>query len=339
MERSRVDGRGDETMRAVVIREFGGPEVLDIGRLPRPTPTGRSVLVAVEAAGLNRGDIAQREGRYPPPAGSPDTPGLEFAGRVAALGPEATQWRVGDRVCGLVGGGGYAEYCLAHQDHLLPVPAGFTAVQAAALVECAATVWTNVFEDAGLRPGERLLVHGGASGIGTLAIQMAVAWGAQVFTTARGEERRRRLEDLGAKRAIDYAKEDFVEVVAVETDGHGVDVILDMVGGDYIQRNITAAAPGGRIVWIAFLGGAQASVDFRPVQRKRLKLSASTLRGRTDAEKAIVIRGLRQKIWPHIKGGAIVPVIDQVFALEDVRDAHRRLEAGGHFGKIILTLT
>ncbi len=329
---------GNGLMKAVHIREWGGPEVLEIAEIPRPVPIGRMVLVAVEAAGLNRGDIAQRQGRYPPPPGSPDTPGLEFAGKVVETGPESSRWRTGDAVCGLVGGGGYAEFCLVHEDHLLPLPKGLTMVEGAGLVEAAATVWTNIYDDGRLQPGETILVHGGASGIGSLAIQMAAAFGAKVFTTARGLERCRRCIDLGASVAIDYELEDYVDIVKQQTSGRGVDVILDMVGGDYIERNIAAAAPLGRIVWIAFLKGSRANVDFRPVQRKRLMLTATTLRGRSEAEKTALLATLGKDLWPRIDAGEIKPIIEEVFPLEAVAEAHRRLEEGGHFGKLVLKL-
>jgi NADPH2:quinone reductase len=328
-----------KTMKAVHIREWGGPEVLEIITLPRPEATGTMVLVAVEAAGVNRGDIGQRHGRYPPPPGAPDTLGLEFAGKVVATGPDNIRWKVGDEVCGLVGGGGYAEFCLVHEDHLLPIPRGLSMVEAAGLVETAATVWTNVFDDAALKSRERILIHGGASGIGTMAIQMAVAFGAEVYTTARGADRCRRCEAIGAKVAIDYEREDFVAVVKEKTGGRGVDVILDMVGGDYVERNIDAAAVRGRIVWIAFLKGSRVTVDLRPVQIKRLTLGATTLRGRSVAEKTVVLQALEREVWPFVERGQIKPVIDTTFPLHDVAGAHMRLETGSHFGKVVLEVT
>jgi len=325
-----------DTMQAVRIREWGGPEVLEITSVPRPRAPGKFVLVGVAAAGLNRGDIAQRQGRYPPPPGAPDTPGLELAGMVVATGPDSVRWKAGDAVCGLVGGGAHAEFCLVHEDHLVPVPRGLSMLEAGGLVEAAATVWANVFDTAALRPGQRILVHGGASGIGTIAIQMAAAHGAEVFTTARGADRCRRCVAIGAAVAIDYEHEDFVAVVDEQTAGRGVDVILDMVGGDYVERNIAAAAAGGKIVWIAFLKGSRVTVDLRPVQKKRLTLAGSTLRGRSEAEKTIVMQALERDVWPLVEAGLVKPIIDATFSLHDVASAHARLEAGGHFGKIVL---
>lgn len=323
-------------MDAIRIREFGDPDVLEVGRLPVPQPKSGEVLVKVHAAGLNRGDLVQRVGKYPPPPGAPDTPGLEVAGEIAGVGEGVTRWRIGDKVCGLVGGGGYAEYCIVDAGQTLPIPEGLSMVEAAGLVETAMTVWTNVFEACALQPGETLLVHGGASGIGTMAIEMATALGSEVYTTVGDDERRALCEKLGAVRTINYRTEDFVAVVKEATGGKGVDVILDMVGGDYVERNMAAAAFKGRIVWIAFLGGSKVTADLRPLMGKRLTLTGSTLRGRTAAEKNAVAAAVERTVWPLVAAGRIRPVIDSTFPLAEAAASHRRMEQGGHTGKIVL---
>jgi NADPH2:quinone reductase len=304
--------------------------------LPIPKPTAGEALVQVAAAGVNRPDVLQRKGGYPPPPGAPLTPGLEIAGKIAALSPGTSRFAVGDEVTALVPGGGYAEYCVVAEANAMPVPKGLSLVEAGALPETFMTVWTNVFERGGLKPGESFLVHGGSSGIGTTAIMLANAFKSRVFATAGSSEKCRACERLGAERAINYRNEDFVSEIAALTEGRGVDVILDMVGGDYIARNIAAAARDGRIISIAFLKGSRAEVDFLPVMLKRLTLSGSTLRPRTVAEKASICRALEDKVWPLIAKGEIRPQIYKTFALEDASRAHALMESSEHIGKIVL---
>jgi NADPH2:quinone reductase len=327
-----------ETMSAIAITTPGGPEVLQPTTLATPKPEHGEILIRVEAAGVNRPDTIQRMGFYAPPPGAPDTPGLEVAGTVAALGAGVTHWKLGDRVCALVAGGGYAEYCLAHESHALPIPKGFNAQQAAGLPETFFTVWTNVFERGGLKAGETLLVHGGSSGIGTTAIQLAKNFGARVFATAGSKEKCDACLELGAEAAINYRDEDFVARVAALTAKRGVDVILDMVGGDYIARNIEAAARDGRIVSIAFLNGSTAEVNFMPVMLKRLTLTGSTLRPRSVEEKAAIATALKEKVWPLLVSGRVKPLIDASFPLADAAKAHALMEKSSHIGKIVLTL-
>ena len=327
-----------ETMTAIEITEPGGPEVLRPTERPRPAPGVGELLIEVAAAGVNRPDVLQRRGGYPPPPGASDIPGLEVAGTVAALGPGAHGWRLGDRVCALVTGGGYAEYCTAPTAQCLPVPEGFDMVQAAALPETFFTVWTNVFQRGRLQAGERFLVHGGSSGIGTTAIQIAAARGARVFATAGSADKCAACEKLGAERAINYRDEDFVAVVKDLTGGEGVDVILDMVGGDYIQRNIKALRTEGRIVFIAFLGGSKAEIDFLPLMLKRATITGSTLRPRSVEQKSVIADELRAEVWPLLDAGRIAPVIDSSYPLADAADAHRRIDDGDHIGKIVLTV-
>lgn len=326
-----------ETMTAIEITEPGGPEVLKPHEAALPQPGDGELLIKVEAAGVNRPDVFQRRGFYPPPPGAPDIPGLEIAGRVVATGPGTSRFAEGDTVCALVPGGGYAEYCVAAEANTLPVPAAFTMVQAAGLPETFFTVWTNVFDRAGLKDGETILVHGGSSGIGTTAIMLAKAFGARVLVTAGSSDKCAFCEKLGADRAINYREEDYVEAVAAATDGRGADVILDMVGGDYIERNIDAAAESGRIVLIAFLKGSRADIDFNPVMRKRLTITGSTLRPRSVAEKAAIARALEDKVWPLLTDGRVAPIIDSAFPLAEAARAHARIEAADHIGKIILT--
>ena len=325
-------------MTAIAIVKPGGPEVLVPHEMARPEPAHGEILIRVEAAGVNRPDTIQRMGFYAPPPGSPDTPGLEIAGEVVAAGPGVTAWKVGERVCALVGGGGYAQYCVAHESHALPIPKGFTAIEAAALPETFFTVWTNVFERGALKGGETLLVHGGSSGIGTTAIQLAHVFGARVFATAGSAEKCTACIGLGAEAAIDYRNQDFVAEVKKLTAGRGVDVILDMVGGDYIARNIQAAAQDGRIVSIAFLNGSTAEINFMPMMLKRLTLTGSTLRPRTIEEKASIARALREKVWPLLDVGRVRPRIDATFPLKDAVKAHELMEKSSHIGKIVLTL-
>lgn len=326
-----------KTMKAIAIREPGGPDVLQLAEIETPTPGHGEILIRVEAAGVNRPDTIQRMGLYPPPPGAPATPGLEVAGEVVATGAGVTRWKTGDRVCALVGGGGYAEYCVAHEAHALPAPKGLSMTEAAALPETFFTVWTNVFERGALKAGETFLVHGGTSGIGTTAIQLGVIFGSTVIATAGSSEKCKACERLGA-HAVNYREQDFVEEAKKLTDGRGVDVILDMVGGDYIERNIKAAATDGRIVSIAFLNGSTANVNFMPVMLKRLTLTGSTLRPRSVEEKAAIAAALEAKVWPLIEAGRVKPLIDKVFPLAQASDAHALMEKSSHIGKIVLTL-
>jgi NADPH:quinone reductase len=326
------------TMRAVAIPEPGGPEVLTIEDRPIPVAGEGEVLIAVAAAGVNRPDVFQRKGLYPPPPGASDVPGLEVAGLIAEVGEGVTRFRKGDEVVALVTGGGYAEYCAAPEATTLPLPDPLTLVEGAAIPETTFTVWHNVFERGGLRPGEWLLIHGGTSGIGTTAIQLARAFGAFVIVTAGSEEKCEAAKRLGADAAVNYRNEDFVEGVKKATRGQWANVILDMVGGDYLARNIAAAAPDARIVQISTLAGATTSIDLRQIMQKRLTLTGSTLRPRPVRFKAELARTLQETVWPIIKQGRYKPVIDKIFPLEEVVDAHRRIEDGEHIGKIILTM-
>ena len=325
-------------MRAVTIVRPGGPEVLALAERPAPVPGPGDVLISVAAAGVNRPDVLQRRGLYAPPPGVSDVPGLEVAGTIAAVGANVTGWRAGDRVCALAAGGGYAELCAVPAVQCLPVPASLSLVEAAAVPETFFTVWTNVFDRGGLRAGERFLVHGGSSGIGTTAIQLARAFGAQVFATAGTDEKCRACEALGAERCVNYRTEDFVSVTRDATGGRGLDVILDMVGGDYAPRNLEALALNGRLVQIAFLNGAAVQVDLRLVMQKRLTLTGSTLRPRTAAEKGAIADALREHVWPLLERGTVAPRIHATFALADAADAHRLLESSTHIGKIVLVI-
>ncbi|HAK62699.1 MAG TPA: NAD(P)H-quinone oxidoreductase [Alphaproteobacteria bacterium] len=327
-----------QTMRAIAITKPGGPEMLQPVSLPTPAPGRGEVLIRVAAAGVNRPDVMQRQGFYPPPPGAPETPGLEVAGTIAAIGEGVSGWKSGDRVCALVAGGGYAEYCVAPAPQCLTVPEGLNMVEAAAIPETFFTVWTNLFDGGRLKSGEALLVHGGGSGIGTSAIQIAKAFGARVFATAGSEEKCRACVELGAERAINYRSEDFVEVVKQLTGGAGVDVILDMVGGDYVARNIAALAPGGRHVSIAFLQGSKVNLNLLPVLQKRLILTGSGLRPRSIAEKGQIADALRTNLWPLLAAGRIRPVIDSTYPLDQAAAAHTRMESSAHTGKLVLTL-
>ncbi len=325
-------------MRAVVVRRPGGPDALEIEMRPRPIPREGEVLIEMRAAGVNRPDALQRMGHYPPPPGASDVFGLEVSGVVVARGPGAARHPEGARVTALVPGGGYADYCAAHETNALPVPAGLTDVEAAAIPETYFTVWTNVFDRGALRPGETLLVHGGASGIGTTAIMLAKAFGAEVIATAGSEEKARACEQLGANLGINYRKDDFVARTLAATNGRGANVILDMVGGEYVERNYAAAALDGRIVQIAFMQGQKATIDLRAIMQKRLTHTGSTLRPRSPAEKAIIADALRTKVWPLIEIGRCKPVIDSVYPLTEAARAHARLESGQHIGKIVLSV-
>ncbi len=323
-------------MRAIAITTPGGPEVLQIVEVPKPTPGPGEVLIRVAAAGVNRPDVFQRKGMYPPPAGASPLPGLEVAGAVEETGPGVSEWKPGDAVCALTAGGGYAEYCITPAAHCLPVPPGWTMIQAASVPETAFTVWGNVFQRARLRPGERFLVHGGSSGIGVMAIQMARALGAIAFATAGTEAKCRACVELGAQRAINHREQDFVAEIREATEGRGVDVILDMVGGSYFGRNLEVLAPDGRLSYIATLHGAKVELDLRVILAKRLAVMGSTLRPQSNAAKADIASALRREVWPHLEAGGIRAVVQADFPLEKAADAHRLMESGEHIGKIVL---
>jgi putative PIG3 family NAD(P)H quinone oxidoreductase len=325
------------TMRAIEITAPGGPEVLQVGERPVPEPGDGEVLIKVAAAGVNRPDVMQRLGLYPPPPGAPDIPGLEIAGTVAALGPNASGVQEGDPVCALVIGGGYADYCVASTSLCLPIPKGLSDVQAAAIPETFFTVWTNVFDRGRLSSGESLLVHGGSSGIGTTAIQLAKAFGAKVYVTAGSGEKCQACTDLGADAAINYRNEDFVERISALTNERGVDLILDMIGGDYLPRNLKSLAVEGRIVQIALQGGPKVEMNLLPIMLKRLTLTGSTLRPRTVAQKAMIAHSLREKVWPLIESEKVRPIIHATFPLAQASDAHRMMEGSQHIGKIVLS--
>jgi len=314
----------------------GGPEVLVLATGPVPRPATGEVLIRVAAAGINRPDILQRTGNYPPPPGASPILGLEVSGTVAALGAEVPGWHEGDAVCALVAGGGYSEYCVAPAPQCLPVPKGVALVDAAGLPETFFTVWSNVFDRGRLAAGERFLVHGGSSGIGTTAIQLARAFGARVFATAGSPEKCAVCRDLGAERAIDYRQEDFVAVLKEATQGRGVDVILDMVGGPYVEKNLRSLALEGRLVQIAFLQGSKVTVDLAHLMVRRQTITGSTLRPRPVADKAAIARNLRDKVWPLIEAGKVRPVIDRTFPLAEAAAAHRLMESSRHIGKILL---
>ncbi len=325
-----------DTMTAIAISRPGGPEVLQPEQRPVPQPRPGEILIRVAAAGVNRPDVLQRSGHYAPPPGASDLPGLEVSGEVVGLGEGATRFRLGDKVCALVPGGGYAPYVTTPEPQALPIPGRLSMMEAAALPENYFTVWVNVFDHGRLQPGETLLVHGGTSGIGTTAIQLGRAFGATVLATAGSPAKCDAMRALGAHRAIDYKREDFVAVAKEATGGRGVDVILDMVGGSYIERNYAAAADRGRIVQIAFLGGAKAEVNFTQLMMKRLIHTGSTLRPRTVAEKGAIARALDETVWPRLASGEVKPLIDRVFPLHEAADAHRWMEQGDHVGKIML---
>jgi NADPH2:quinone reductase len=325
-----------KTMTVIEAREPGGPEVLVVGERPVPEPAQGEVLIKVAAAGVNRPDVVQRQGLYPPPKGASDLLGLEVAGHVATLGPGAERYKIGDAVCALVNGGGYAEYAVAPEPTTLPVPRGLSLEQAASLPETVFTVWNNVFERGDLKPNEWLLVHGGGGGIGTTAIQIASALGAKVIATVGSAPKVRDCEALGAVRGINYREEDFVEAVRETTGGHGADVILDMVGGDYIERNLRAAALEGRIVQIAFLRGSKVEIDLMRLMMRRLTLTGSTLRAQPAEAKARMAKAIEQLVWPLFADGQIKPVIDSSFKLGDAAGAHLRIDDPEHIGKIVL---
>ena len=323
-------------MNFVDLPEFGGPEVLVPARGPVPRPQAGEVLVKVHAAGVNRPDIMQRQGGYNPPPGASPVPGLEISGTIAEVAPGVAGWKVGDQVCALVSGGGYAEYCVAPAPQCLPVPKGLSLVEAAGLPETYYTVWTNVFQRGRLKAGETFLVHGGSSGIGTTAIQLAREFGARIFATVGNAEKAIVCRDLGAESVINYRDEDFVEAVRELTDGKGVDLILDMVGGPYIERNIEALAVEGRLVQIAFQQPSKVEIDFLPVMLKRLTITGSTLRPRTVEQKAEIAAELRAKVWPLIEAGKVRPLIYKTFPLAEAAAAHALMETSTHIGKILL---
>ncbi|WP_341212894.1 NAD(P)H-quinone oxidoreductase [uncultured Limimaricola sp.] len=322
-----------DTMRVVEISEYGAPEVLKPATRPVPQPGPGQILIRLSHAGVNRPDALQRAGNYAPPPGASPLPGLEGAGHVAALGKGVTRWQVGDAVTALLPGGGYAEYALTHADHALPVPEGLSMEQAAALCETYYTVWTNVFMRGGLEAGERFLVHGGSSGIGTTAIQLAALRGARVFATAGSLAKCETCKTLGAERAINYRDEDYVEVMKAEG---GAQLILDMVGGPYVARNLDALANDGRLVQIAFLQGAEVKLNMTQVMTRRLTITGSTLRPQSDAAKAGIAEALMKEVWPHLEAGRIAPVMDSVYPLEKAAEAHARIETSEHIGKIVL---
>jgi NADPH:quinone reductase len=323
-------------MRAIEISEFGPPDVLKLTDRPDPVPAAGEVLIDVEAAGVNRPDIIQRYGKYPPPPGASDIPGLEVAGRIASLGKGVSGFSVGDRVCALVAGGGYAERAAVPREQVLPIPRGFTAIQAAGIPETFFTVWTNVFQRGRLQSGETILIHGGTSGIGTTAIQLAKAFGARVMTTAGSDEKCDAARKLGAEHAFNYRTSDWVADAKRASGGRGLDVILDIVGADYIPKNLDLLAVEGRLVQIAFLKTAKAELDFSIMMRKRAWITGSTLRPRTPAEKGEIARELHQRVWPLLEQGVVAPIIHSTFPLAQAADAHRLMESSTHVGKIIL---
>ena len=327
------------TMRAVEITEPGGPDVLTVVSRPVPVPGDEQILIRIEAAGVNRPDCLQRAGLYAPPPTASDLPGLEAAGTVVATGSGAARWQVGDRVTALLPGGGYAEFAVTHEDHALPIPAGLDMRAAGALCETFFTVWSNVFTRGGLTAGESFLVHGGTSGIGTTAIQLAHEFGARVLTTAGSTEKCERCVELGADVAINYREQDFVERIADETKGRGVDLILDMVGGDYIPRNLAALAEDGRLVQIAFLRGPKQTLNLARLMTRRLTITGSTLRPQSDRAKARITRDLSEKVWPLLDEGRVRPVMDSTFDLEEAPEAHRYMESSAHVGKIVLSVS
>ncbi|WP_276374544.1 NAD(P)H-quinone oxidoreductase [Chryseolinea sp. H1M3-3] len=324
-------------MKAIVITEPGGPEVLQVKERPTPVPEQGEVLIKVIAAGVNRPDVAQRKGHYPPPKGaSPDIPGLEVAGIVEALGKDCTTTKPGDKVCALVSGGGYAGYCTVPEGQLLPIPDNLSFEEAASLPETFFTVWSNVFDRGQLKPGQKLLVHGGSSGIGVAAIQLAKAWGATVYVTAGTDEKCSYCEELGAERAINYKSQSFKEEIKRVTSSQGVDVILDMIGGDYTPDNLECLAEEGRLVLINVMRGDETKVKLSMVMRKRLTITGSTLRARDTAFKSSVAKKIKEHVWPWLEAGVVKPVVYKTFPLEKAADAHRLMESSTHIGKIVL---
>jgi NADPH2:quinone reductase len=325
-------------MAVVEIAAPGGPEQLKPALRPVPQPGVGEVLVRVAASGVNRPDIMQRQGRYPPPPGASDLPGMEIAGEIVALGPQVSGLSVGDKITSLLPGGGYAAYAIAAAPLCMPVPRGLTLVEAAAIPETFMTVWTNLFERGHAKSGDNVLIHGGTSGIGTAAIQLAAAFGARVYATAGSADKARACEKLGAVRGIDYKSEDFVAVIREDTKGYGIDVTLDIVGGSYVQRNLDIAAVEGRVVCISMLGGSRAEINLNAILPKRLTLTGSTLRARTIAQKAAVAQAVREHVWPLFESKRVHPVIFKTFPLAEASEAHRLMETSSHVGKIVLTL-
>ena len=325
-------------MRALTVTTPGGPDALTLSTVPDLVVGAGDIRIRVAAAGVNRADVQQRLGLYPSPAGAPPWPGLEVSGVVTEIGVAVTRFAVGDRVCALLAGGGYATEAVVHQDLALPVPESLDLVDAAALPEALATVWSNVFMSAGLQPGETLLVHGGSSGVGSIAIQLAAALGSTVYATAGSAEKTAFCEQLGATRGIDYKQEDFVEVVRELTDGRGVDVVLDLVGGDYLARDVEAVAPGGRVMVIATQGGTAATIDVGRLMAKRARLWGTTLRARPLEERRAIMAEVREHVWPLVAAGTVRPVLDSVYPLEFAATAHKRMESGQHLGKIVLAV-
>ena len=323
-------------MTVIAIKAPGGPEMLVPEVRPVPAPGPGEILVKVAAAGVNRPDVRQRQGTYPPPKGATDIPGLEIAGEVAALGPDVKRWKLGDKVCALVVGGGYAQYCLAYDSHALPVPPALSMAEAAAIPETFFTCWQNMFMRADVKSGDWVLVHGGTSGIGTTAIMLAKAFGGKVITTAGSAEKCAAAKKLGADVAVNYKTEDFVAITKDATGGKGANLIVDIVGGDYVDRNYDAAAEQGTIAQVSFLGSPKASANFGNLMRKRLIHTGSTLRPRTIAEKAAMARGIEERVWPLVSAGKIKPVIDSTYPLAKASDAHARMETSQHIGKIVL---
>jgi putative PIG3 family NAD(P)H quinone oxidoreductase len=326
-------------MTVIEIAQPGPPDVLRPTKRPVPQPAAGEVLIKVEAAGVNRPDVLQRLGQYPPPPGASDIPGLEIAGAIAATHPGVTRWHIGDRVCALVTGGGYAEFCVAPAVQCLPVPANIGTAEAAAIPETLFTVWANLFKRGHLQSGERVLIHGGSSGIGTTAIQLAHVLGSIVFATAGSEDKCAACRRLGARLAINYRTTDFVEAVQHATGGGGVDVILDIIGADYFAKNIECLALDGRLIQIGLLGGARTSIDLGRVMRRRLTITGSTLRVRSVEEKGALAQELEVHVWPLLASGQIRPIVDRTFPLRHAAEAHRRMEASDHIGKIVLTIS
>jgi NADPH2:quinone reductase len=328
-----------QTMTCIAIKEYGGPEMLQPETRQTPVPGAGEILVKVHAAGVNRPDVSQRLGKYPPPPGASDLPGLEIAGEVAAVGAGVTRWKIGDKVCALAHGGGYAEYCLVHETHALPIPTGFSMIEAAAVPETFFTVWVNAFMTGKLSAGETALVHGGSSGIGTTAIMLAKAIGAKIIVTAGSDDKCDACVKLGADLAINYRTKDFVAEVKAFTGGKGVNVVLDMVGGPYVQRNMECAGMDARLVQIAYQQGFKISeFDMRPISSKRLVMTGSTLRPRTVEQKAAIADSLRERVWPLLNRGKIKPIIDSTYPLSEASKAHARMETSSHVGKIVLTV-
>ena len=324
-------------MKAITLPAFGGPEALVLTDVDTPEPRAGEVLVRVAAAGVNRADLLQRQGRYSPPPGESDLPGLEVSGTVEALGEGVSEWSVGDEVCALLTGGGYAEYVRVPAGQLLPAPDGVSLVEAAALPEVVCTVWSNVFLTANLQPGETLLVHGGSSGIGTMAIQLARSVGARVAVTAGSAAKLEACRELGAEVLVNYREEDFVERLRSATDGHGADVILDNMGAKYLSRNVSALATSGRLVIIGMQGGTKGELDIAALMAKRAAVIGTTLRARPGAEKATIVAAVREHVWPLVASGRVRPIVQSTHPLADAAAAHRELEAGAHIGKVLLT--